>query len=621
MEKRFTVKDMLLFAAIAALFVLILITMYMIDRQWMKMMEIERGMQEQGRDIQALRSALRTDAQVLVPGETTHAASSSSPSIAPIFQRAYAQSQARDYAEGDWLVQELSVGLKTLTPLVSTGRYAKIIQGYVLESLLARDPQTLAWHGLIARDWAMSEEGRIITFRLRDDVHFSDGHPLSAEDVVFSFEFIMNEKIAAPRERAYLEKIESVTATGRHEVVFRFKEPYFDNAALAGGMAILPKHFYAPYLENPRAFNESTGLLMGSGPYRLRHAGQWSPDKGLVELERNPRYWGDVQPSFNRLLWKIIPNDSARLTAFRNGEIDTFAARPQQYEHVLDDPSLSSRMQSFEYMSPIIGYAYIAWNQQRSGRPTPFADKRVRQAMTYLSDRPRIIDEIYYGYGETAVGPFNPRTHQHDPALTPRPYDVDKAQALLRAAGFEDRDGDGVLEDARGRALKFELAYSQSNEDIKRMVILLRDLYARAGVRLIPRPVEWAVMLETLRTREFDAIALGWAGGIETDIFQMFHSSQTLPGADNYVGYKNTALDALIEEARTTMDEDRRMDLWRRCERILYEDQPYTFLYRGKSLILVDERLRNLRTTHLGLNLRLLPMEIYVPAAHQRYVQ
>lgn len=621
MERRFTVKDMWLFGAIAALFILILITMYMIDRQWMKMAEIQSGMQEQGRDIQALRGMLREDAQAASAQGTKHATSTDTPVVAPIFQRAYAQSQAHDYAEGDWLVQELRVGLKTLTPLVSTGRYAKLIQGYVLESLLARDPQTLAWRGLIARDWDMSEQGRVMTFRLREDVYFSDGHPLSAEDVVFSFNFIMNEKIAAPRERAYLEKIEHVSATGPYEVVFKFKEPYFNNEALAGAMAILPKHVYAPYLEKPQEFNESTGLLMGSGPYRLRQTGSWSPDKGLVELERNPRYWGDVQPSFKRLLWKVIPNDNARLTAFRNGEIDTFAARPQQFERLLQDKRLGSRVQTFDYMSPIIGYAYIAWNQQRSGRPTPFADKRVRQAMTYLSDRRRIIDEIYFGYGETAVGPFNPRTHQHDPALVPRSYDIGKAQALLREAGFEDRNGDGVLEDAQDRVLEFELAFSQSNEDIKRMVILLRDLYARAGVRLKPKPVEWAVLLETLRTRDFDAVTLGWAGGIETDIYQMFHSSQTLPGADNYVGYKNATLDALIEQARITMDEDKRMDLWRRCERILYEDQPYTFLYRGKSLILVDDRIRNLHTTALGLNLRILPMEIYVPAARRRYTR
>jgi len=232
----------------------------------------------------------------------------------------------------------------------------------VLESLLLRDPESLEWQGLIARDWSVSDDGLNFTFRLRKGVKFSDGRELTAEDVAFTFAFIMNDAIAAPRSRAYFDKVESVTATGRYEVVFRFKEPYFDALALAGGMSILAKHFYAPYLKDPQTFNQSKGLLLGSGPYRLADPKGWTPDQGLVELERNPRYWGPVQPSFDRLLWKVIENDAARLTTFRNGELDVYGARPREYRSLLDDELLAQRTVHLEYMSPTAGYSYIGWN-------------------------------------------------------------------------------------------------------------------------------------------------------------------------------------------------------------------------------------------------------------------
>jgi peptide/nickel transport system substrate-binding protein len=516
-------------------------------------------------------------------------------------------------------MQAFGAGLKTLTPLVSTDAYAAEIQGYVLESLLTRNPETLEWEGLLARDWEVSKDGLTFRFHLREGLTFSDGEPLTAEDVAFSFAFIMNPAIAAPRERAYYEKIESVTALGPFEVEFQFKEPYFDSLALAGSLRVLPQHFYAPYLEQPENFNQSKGLLLGSGPYRLKDPKGWTPDQGLVELERNPRYWGPVQPSFDKLLWKVIANDSARLTTFRNGDIDIYSARPLEYQKLLKDKELAARTQHLEYRSPTAGYNYIAWNQERDGKPTRFADQRVRQAMTFLTDRAKIIDQIMLGYAEPAVSPFTPGSPQHDPALTPRPFDLAKAKTLLAQAGYADRNDDGILEDADGKPFRFELVFFQDASDTRRLVLFLKDLYAHAGILLEPRPTEWSVMLDQINKKNFDAITLGWTSGIEIDIYQMFHSSQTMDGGDNFIAYRNPKLDALIEQARTTIDEATRMPLWQACERILYEDQPYTFLMRRKSLVFVDQRMHNLEVTRLGLNLGITPVEWYVPGAEQKY--
>jgi len=621
MDKRFNKKDLILLLSLGFIILLIILSMYMVDRQWLKMSEMQNSMKEQAEDIRDLRATVRSLENHVRSGKFSSSINKSNidEDLPKSFQRAYKATQKEDYAEGDWLVTAFSTGLKTLTPLVSQDAYASVVQDYIFESLLTRNPETLEWEGLIAKNWKVSDDGLTISFDMRSDIKFSDGKPLTADDVVFTFNFIMDQRIAAPRDRAYLKKIKRVYASGKYKVIFEYAEPYFNALSLAGSMDILPEHFYQPYLNNPQSFNESKGLLLGSGPYRMKDYKGWTPDQGLVELVRNSRYWAAVSPSFNRIIWKIIENDSARLTTFRNQDVDMYSARPLEYKKLVTDKQLSSRTQHFNYMSPQAGYSYIAWNQKRQNKSTRFSDKRVRQAMTYLTDRERLNKEIWLGFAETAISPFSPRSKQHDSSLKPRKYDAAKAKELLKQAGYKDTNGDGVLEDIKGNDFSFEMVYFQDSEDSKRMVLFLKDLYARAGILLKPKPTEWSVMIDLLTSRDFDAITLGWTSGVETDIYQYLHGSQVEKNADNFIHYVNGELDKVIDRARATVDEKKRMPLWQQAERIIYEDQPYTFLMRRQSLLFVDKRIKNLEITNMGLNSGALPIEIYVPLKQQKY--
>jgi peptide/nickel transport system substrate-binding protein len=618
MKKAYTTKDFILYGLLSLLVILIVMAMYMVDRQWERMSQMQRVMEEQAGDIRSLRGLIRSLDQRVRSGGLGVEGGVPVEEVPAAFRRAQRATTLPGYQEGDWLLQAFGLNLKTITPVISKDAYASEVQGYVLESLLTRDPDSLEYVGLLAENWQVSKDGLSFTFKLRRDVKFSDGQPLSSADVVFSFDTVMNQRIDAPQLRAYYGKIKSVKALDKYTVVFRFKEPYFDSLSLAGSLSILPKHFYEPYVQNPESFNQSKGLLLGSGPYRLKDPKGWTPDQGGVELERNPRYWGPVTPSFDRVIWKVIQNDSARLTTFRNGDIDTYNARPREYQELLEDTGLMARSRHFEYMSPVAGYSYIGWNQARNDKATRFADKRVRQAMTYLTDRKGIINEIMLGYAEVAISPFSPRSKQHNKSLEPRGYDLEKGKALLKQAGYEDRDGDGVLEDTAGKPFEFELVFFQNNEDTRRMVLYLKDLYARAGIRMLPKPTEWPVMLDLLKRRDFDAITLGWTSGVETDIYQMLHGEQRFDNGDNFINYDNPKLDSLIEQARATVDEDKRMPLWQQAEAIIYDDQPYTFLMRRKSLIFIDRRMHNIEITKLGINLS-APVEWYVPAELHKY--
>ncbi|MFN4263255.1 MAG: ABC transporter substrate-binding protein [Thioalkalivibrionaceae bacterium] len=617
-----------------------LVLMWQVDRQWERLRVMEQTLAEQARDTRALRSALarledRLPDEIAKRLSERGAVALADPSAATAasiardataagsdrdgFARARAVAAQDDYAEGDWLVRAFATGLATLTPYVSSDAYAAEIQSYVLESALVRDPDSLEWQGLLAESWWFSDDGTDITFRLRPGTRFSDGEPLTADDFAFTFRFVMDERIAAPRTRAFWSKIESVSAPDSRTVVFRFAEPYFNALALAGGMQVLPEHFYARFADDPDRFNQSRALLLGSGPYRLRDPENWTPDAGRVELERNPRYWGPVDPPFERMVWQVISNDTARLTTFRNGDIDVYGARPREFRTLLEDERLMARARDWEYLSPTAGYSYLAWNQRRNDAPTWFADTRVRRAMTLLTDVDRVIDEVFLGYAERAVSPFNPRSPQHDPRHEPQSADVAEALALLEDAGFSRRARDGVLLDPNGVPFTFRLTFFQDNEDTRRMVLFLRDLYARAGIRMEPDPTEWSVMLDRLNRKDFDVITLGWTSGVEVDVYQMFHSSQSVAGGDNFVSFAHEPLDALLDAARGEVDEERRMALWREVEAILVAEQPYTFLMRRTTLALIDRRFEGLKQTELGLNLPLVPIEFFVPVAAQRY--
>lgn len=566
---------------------------------------------EQAGDLRQIQRNLAGGVAMAAPAATQPAQAATTASDDPFARMRKARAMP-GFAMGDWLVQAFPGGVAKLTPLLSADAYASLVQDGVLETLATRDPDTLEWRPLLSTGWKISDDGLTIAFTMRDGVRFSDGHPLTADDVVFTYDFIMNEKIAAPRERAYFKTIAKVENRGNNQVVFTFKEPYFEAFQLAASIQILPKHFYGQF--TPEQFNQSVGLLLGSGPYRLESPTDWKPG-APIQLVRNERYWG-VTPAFDRRVYREVSNDTARLTAFRNGEIDLFGAAPEQYRELLRNQALLSRTNHFEYLSPTGGYRFIAWNEKLDGRPTRFADKRVRQAMTMLIDRGRMIQEIMLGYAVQATGPFSPLSKQSDPTIKPWPYDVRRAKSLLAEAGFTDTNADGILEGPDGKPFVFKLTYPSGSANYERMVLFLKDALAKAGIVLTPDPLEWSVFTDRLNNKNFEAISLGWTAGIETDIYQMFHSSQMVPGGDDFMSYKNDELDKVIDQARHTVKEEDRMPLWHRAHQIIHEDQPYTFLAFGKSLVFLDQRIQNVQRTKIGLN---PSEEWFVPKGKQRW--
>jgi peptide/nickel transport system substrate-binding protein len=632
MEKRFGIKDLLLLLMLGVLIVVVLLAMKQYDRQWQVLAQIQKQGAEQNQALAAIRRAVQSGAFVArapapaaaasgsTTSPTTNAASASGEGIDP-FRHVKEAQQKPDYALGDWFVDNFPAQVAKLTPLLATDLYQRVVEYRVMESLVTYDPETLETMPLLARSWQVSPDGLSVTFRLREGVTFSDGQPFTADDVVFTFDWIMNPKVAAPRERSTLERLKSVTKDGDYEVTFKFSEPYYLIVETVGTMSIMAKHFYGKY--TPEQFNQQLGLLIGTGPYKLQDPESWRPGTKIV-LYRNDSYWGEPPP-FNRIIYNEVIEEVAALTMFRNGEIDRLTTLPDQHVAMLKDPQLVARTQHFEFLPPTGGYMYTAWNQKYKGQPTPFADKRVRQAMTMLIDRERIVNEVLMGLGVVANGPFEPGSDQADPAIKPWPYNPEAARALLTQAGFRDRDGDGVIEGPDGKPFRFTYTYSSGIKLYERAVFLIKDALAKVGIVVDLDPQEWPIIVTKLTNRDFQVISLRWGGGDpEGDIRQMFHSSQIADNGDNFMSYVNPKLDEVIDRARSTIDKQKRMELWHECHRILHEDQPYTFLFCQKYMYWFDGRIQNIHEAKLGLNqfhYHIAPIPWYVPAARQKYKQ
>ncbi len=323
-------------------------------------------------------------------------------------------------------------------------------------------------------------------------------------------------------------------------------------------------------------------------------------------LERNERYWGD-KPPLDRLRFKVVGDELARLTALRNGDGGMMMPTSAQFPQVAAEAGFADKFYVMSWVNIRSPYAGIAWQcGARNGKPTPFADARVRRAMTMLLDRERMLKEICEGIGEVASQPCNSTSIAFDPSIKPWPYDMDRARALLAEAGWKDRDGSGVLKNEQGQEFAFELtAPSNGGRIIERIVAYIRSQCALAGIKCTPNPVAYPSPYTDLQTRrDFDAIFQTWfPSDPESDPSQMFHSKAILNGGNNFGQWSSPEADRLIDAARRELDPAKRADLWHQFHRVVHEEQPYTWLRTVPWLRFVSKKYQNVVPYPKGLEM------------------
>ncbi len=435
----------------------------------------------------------------------------------------------------------------------------------------------------------LAVERPVIDFRLREGVRFHDGHPFTAEDVLFTWRAIMDPRNVSPRASDF-EPIETIEVVNPYEVRVVYKR-LFSPAITAWTIGILPEHLLnRQALEREAVAKGLTGEPLahfgmrdssfnrhpiGTGPFRFV---SWSSDEEIV-LARFDGYW-EGPPEYRDYVYRVLPDLFIQELEFRAGTIDTYGAEPHQVARYKRDP----KYQPFSRLGS--GYSYIGYNL----RQPMFQDVRVRRALGMAVDVEQIIRYLLYGEGERVTGPYPRTTPWYDPTVKPLPFDPAAAGRLLDEAGWHlGPDGIRVKD---GQRLAFTLITNHGNAQRKAIGTIVQDQWRKIGVDCSFQLFEWAVFLKDfINPGRFDACILGWSMGPDFDLFQLWHSSQTHPQQLNFVGYANRSADRLIERLRRTYDEPTRIRLARRLHRTIAADAPYTFLYAPRGTTVLDKRI------------------------------
>ncbi len=544
--------------------------------------------------------------------------------------------------KGGQVVVRFNAEPQTLgTWLATADSYSQIINSYLYNSLLRQDPETFEWEGSVAERWIEEDivvkrdgtklrgkvsaatpangavvletssgtvsvppsevkevlKGASFTFYLRRDIRFHDGKPLTAADVKFSFDTIKNEHVDAPDIRLYFNDLESCEVLDPYTVRMTYAKQYWQARVVAGGFEILPKHLYDRdnlQAKDPEAFgkrfNESEyhRQPLGTGPYKFE---RWDTGQQVV-LTRNDGYW-DVprRGHLERLVFRFISDPVAALQALKNSEIDFIprALTAEQFEEETNDPAFLRKFAKIEYYTG--GFCWTGWNMRRP----PFNDVRVRVAMEHGAlDRQKFLDEVMHGRGIIVTGYEYYYGPAYDHSVLPRPFLPNRAKELLLEAGWYDHDGDG-LRDKNGQPFRFEYLIPSGSEVTRRRAALMKENLRKLGIDMTVRELEWATFIQNITDRKFDSCYLCWGTGIESDPYQIWHTTQSENRGSNYVGFGDAETDRLIEQSRLAVDETQRRKLFFQFHRILHEAQPYHFLYLPPELGAYDKRYRGVK--------------------------
>lgn len=448
----------------------------------------------------------------------------------------------------------------TLTPLQQADTVSGPILGLLYNGLLKQN-QNLELVGDLASAWSISNTTAkpLIKFTLRKDVRWHDGTPFTARDVLFTYHAIMDERLISPL-RIDFEKISSIEAPDPWHIVVRYRIP-FSPAILSWTTPILPAHL----LEGTNPIDWTTSFNrhpIGTGPFKFD---EWKSNE-YVRLKRNNDYFLG-KPSLDSIVFHIFPDSLTMRLAFETNQIDFWDAPPSAIKSF----SNNSYYELLNSTSNL--YMYIGWNLRKS----LFQDLRVRRALAQGVNIPQMIRYILYGHGVVSTGIYTPQQWFFNSNVRPFSYDPEKAKASLDAAGW--KEGPDGIRQRHGKRFTFTLITNNGNDIRKDIAILLQDDLKKIGIEVKIEIYEWAIFLKQIHSQSFDAAALGWGLPTNYDQYQIWHSSQSHAGEMNYVGYKNLRVDDLLVQLQREYDHDKIIQLAGELQKIIYNDQPYLFLF------------------------------------------
>lgn len=506
---------------------------------------------------------------------------------------------------GDTLVEGTFSNISGLIPNITTDGPSHQIGSLIYAGLVKRDA-ALNLVGDMAESWTLSADCRELTFRLREGIRWHDGHPFTADDVVFTHAAMVHPKTPTAYKEDFLA-VERIEAVDARTVRIRYRQPYA-KALQSWGLWMLPRHLLERYVAEGRLREAPQNWHgpVGTGPYRFHEMRSGE----RIVLVANREYYGPG-PYISRLVYRIIPSQATIFLELKARGVDAAGLTALQFTRQTEYPAFRKAYRKFRYWAN--AYTYLGFNL----KDRRFADRRVRQAFAHAIDKRQIIEGVRLGLAREATGPYRPGTWVYNPRVRTYPYDPGRARALLAEAGWTERNAEGLLV-KDGQPFTFTLLTNQGNDERKKIAEIVQASLREIGVGVEIRILEWASFIkEYVRKRRFEAIVLGWGIGLDPDQYEIWHSSKTGPEQLNHVGYANPEVDELLERGRASCREAERKPYYDRLQEILAEDQPIIFLYFPEALEAVARRVHNIEAGPNGIRFNFT--EWYVPRELQRY--
>ena len=505
---------------------------------------------------------------------------------------------------GGRLVLSLRAEPKTLNPLTAADANSKeLILGAMQADLIHINRETQLTEPAIAKSWKVSPDHLQYTLTLRKGLRFSDGYPLDADDVLFSFHAYLDENSHSTQRDNLIMGGKPITVrrVNAWTVVFELPKPYGPEERLFDGFAILPRHLLEkPYAEGKlaQAWTLSTPAKewAGLGPFRLK---EYVPGQRLV-LERNPFYWkvdakGNRLPYLEELDFLFVSSSDAQVLRFQSGETDVISRLSAENFAAL---ARQQRGYTMTDAGPGLEYNFLFFNLNDMGeKASPeitrkqkwFREVKFRQAVSSAIDREAIVRLVYQGRGTALWGPATPGNRRWvNTSLAHPPRSLERARQLLKEAGFSWSDwanGDNALVDPDGKPVKFSILTSSSNAERTKMATLIQDDLKQLGMQAQVAPLEFRSLVDRVtQSKEYEACLLGlvsldadsnsdlsvWLSGGGT---HLWNPSQTHPATP-----WEAEIDRLMEQQLVTPGYAARKKLYDRVQEILTDNQPMIFL-------------------------------------------
>lgn len=461
---------------------------------------------------------------------------------------------------------ELVVALRSapihLDPRVATDQSSSAVLQLVVNGLVTKNPNG-DYIPDLAESWEILDDNQRYRFHLRDGVTFHDGRPFTAEDVVWTFQSIVDDRVTTAKRGAFTQ-LERVEAVDEMTVDFVLNEPY---GAMLGNLT--PYVGIVPAGSEPEAFNRKP---IGTGPFRIvdRQA-----DRVVVEAFDG---YKDGRPKLDRVVLRDVPDSTVRALELQKGSVHLVVSELQP--DVVVDFRSDPRFKVVE--SPSSNYAYIGVQME----DPILSDRRVRRAIAHALDREQIVSSIWRGLGVVTDTMMRPGHWARNNQLEPIRFDPAESRALLDAAGHPDPDG-------AGPEPRFELTFKTSTDETYLLQAqIIQAMLAEVGIGIQIRSYEFATFYNDIKQGNFQLFSLVWTGAVDPDMYSLtLHSKRVPPDGANRGRYRNPEFDRLVEEGARRALPAERLPFYLRAQEILVEELPYLSLYIKTNVAVMPESL------------------------------